>query len=89
MDLLFRRYASPFTLIDQMIMAEQFSEFINDVLDFAKDDRLWEFFLRKVNGQSFENFKNSMKESQKVVTPINIETTINDSYDILQGFVPE
>jgi len=89
MDLLFKRYASPFSLIDQMIMAEQFSEFINDVLDFAEDERLWDYYLHKVNGQSFEEFKSSVKEQQKVVTPTDIETTINDSYDILQGFTPE
>jgi len=89
MDLLFKRYASPFTLIDQMILAEQFSDFVNDVLDFVENERLWDYYLHKVNGQSFEEFKNSVKERQKVVTPTNIETTVNDSFDILQGFVPE
>lgn len=89
MDLLFKRYASPFSLIDQMILTEQFSDFVTSVLDFAEDERLWDYYLHKVNGQSFEEFKSSVKEQQEVVTATNIETTINDSYDILQGFIPE
>lgn len=89
MDLLFKRYASPFILVDQMILARQFSDFVNDAFDFVEDERLWDYYLHKVNGQSYEEFKNSVKGIQEVVTPCNIETTINDSYDILQGFVPE
>lgn len=89
MDLLFKRYASPFSLLDQMIMGEQFFNFVNDLFDFAEDERLWDYYLHKISGQSFTEFKNSLKERNEVVSPINVETTINDSYDILQNFVPE
>lgn len=90
MDLLFKRYASPFTLVDQMILAQQFSDFIHDLYETVDDEKLWDIYLHKVNSnESFNEFKESIRGSQEAVEPINFETTINDSYDILQGFVPE
>lgn len=89
MDLLFKRYASPFTLVDQMILGQRFSDFIHDLFDTVDDEKLWEYYLHKVQiTESFNEFKESIRGSQGV-EPVNFETTINDSYDILQGFVPE
>lgn len=88
MDLLFKRYASPFLLIEQMICLRQFSEFVKKIEKMEDDDRLWQFFLHKVKGQSFEDFKNQ-NTVQLEVSETNFETTINDSFDIVQGFVPD
>ena len=61
MDLLFKRYASPFLLVDQMSLTGQFSEFVTEIFDYDTDDRLWNIFLHKVDGQtSFNDWKASI-----------------------------
>ena len=89
MDLLFKRYASPFLLVDQMLLTGQFSTFVTEIFDFDSDERLWNIFLHKVEGQSFNEWKASLgQESNQKMTKNKIETTINDSFDILNGFEP-
>lgn len=91
MDLLFHRYASPYFLIDQMISVEGFSGFVQELYDRTEDERLWEFFLHKVCDQSFEEFKGTLNGKPKdsfEMTKTQIETTINNSFDIMQGFIP-
>lgn len=89
MDLLFKRYASPFLLVDQMLLTGQFSTFVTEIFDFDTDERLWNIFLHKVEGQSFNDWKASLgQESPQRMTKNEIETTINDSFDILNGFEP-
>ena len=90
MDLLFKRYASPYLLVDEMIMAGQFSDFVTQLTEFDADQNLWEFFLHKVDGQSFNDWKASLETEKSIqVSNDQIETTINDSYFILNNFEPD
>lgn len=92
MDLLFHRYASPYFLIDQMISVEGFSGFVQELHDRTEEEKLWEFFLHKVRDQSFEEFKGTLNGKPKdsfEMTKTQIETTINNSFDIMQGFIPD
>ena len=86
MDLLFKRYASPFSLLDEVIRNRQFCEFIKMLGIEVENDQLWEFFLHKVNGQTFADFKASLKV--ETVSTADLETTVNTSYDIIQNFKP-
>ena len=89
MDLLFKRYASPFLLVDQMLLTGQFSEFVTELFDYDTDDRLWNIFLHKIEGQSFNDWKASLGQEQDLMMTKNeVETTVNDSFDILNGFEP-
>lgn len=92
MDLLFKRYASPFLLVDQILTTGQFSTFVTEIFDYNTDDRLWDIFLHKVDGKiSFDDWKTSIglgQDNDKETTENRIETTINDSFDILNGFEP-
>jgi hypothetical protein len=92
MDLLFKRYASPFLLVDQMLLTGQFSTFVTEIFDYDTDDRLWNIFLHKVDGQtSFNDWKASIglgQSNNTEMTKNEIEATINDSFDILNGFEP-
>ena len=90
MDLLFKRYASPYLLVDEMIMAGQFSDFVTQLTEFDADQNLWEFFLHKVDGPSFNDWKASLETEKSIqVSNDQIETTINDSYFILNNFEPD
>lgn len=89
MDLLFKRYASPFLLVDQMLMTRQFSEFVTQLFEFDTDERLWNIFLHKVEGQSFNEWKATLEGQQNAEMSKNeIETTVNNSFNILNGFKP-
>ena len=87
MDLLFKRYASPYLLIDEMISAGAFSQFVDTVLQTSEEEKIWNYFLTKVFDKSYNDFKNEL-QSQAPVSNINVETTINNSFEIMQCFVP-
>lgn len=89
MDLLFKRYASPFVLIDQMIVIGQFADFIKELQEMDGEDSLWDFYLHKVDGKTFNEFKNETIIQNTEVTQEDLETTVDNSFEILQGFVPD
>ena len=95
MDLLFKRYASPFLFLDGMIQTGRFHEF---VVEFAKtiteereEQRNWEFFLHKVFEGSFHDFVEQQRidrENQNMSVR-QIETTVQNSINILNKFSPD
>lgn len=89
MDLLFKRYASPFSFIDSLILSGRFSEGVSEIFSFLNEDKEWEFFLHKVFDKSFEEFKNTTFVQPQEMTADDFEATVNNSKSMLQGFVPE
>lgn len=93
MDLLFKRYASPFLLIDTMLEAGRFSEFVYELVGLVNEETeekiRWEFFLHKVFDKSYYEFVEDIKQSAQRQEPVDFETAIKESYDILNNFVPE
>lgn len=93
MDLLFKRYASPFLLLDEMILTGELLEFVTHMVEQVNEEQEWEFFLHKVFDKSFKEFKDALNESQPVqctkMSESEIETTVNESRSILMGFIPE
>lgn len=93
MDLLFRRYASPFPLLDLMIQSNRFSEFVEEAIDAEGEQKLWELYLHhRIIDKSFEDFKKSMMRTEpienKKMTEEDIEATIKNSNKILNSFNP-
>lgn len=93
MDLLFKRYASPYVLCDQMIFAGNFLSFVQNLEEVTNEEKLWDFYLHKVLGdQSFEEFKGALGDKQKNLAKMSdfeIETTVENSFDIVNGFIPD
>lgn len=89
MGLLFKRYASPFLLLDGYIATGRFYEFVVEFINNENESNMWEFYLHKVEGKSFEEFKQSVKNFNNNVSDEQIETTITNSKNIMKGFVPE
>lgn len=92
MDLLFNRYASPFSLLDQMIQCGSLSDYISFMWESKQKDDEWAFYLNKeCSDMSFEQFRNNLKQTamNQKVTKQTIETAINDSMNMLNNFVPE
>lgn len=87
MDLLFKRYASPFLLIEQMIAINSFSDFVTKLINLNDEDILWEFFLHKYMGeQSYSEWKESLESRE--VSAEEAEEIISNSFDILNSFEP-
>ena len=88
MDLLFVRYASPFILLDGLILTNSLKNFVDDFFDFINEDREWEFFLHKVYDKSWSEFSNEMKQSENQ-KQVDLGATIVKSKNMLNNFTPE
>lgn len=91
MDLLFKRYADPFSLLTGYIQTSRFCEFINAFCDQKIEDDRWEYFLHKVWDKSFSEFCEALQvtQDQQEMSEDDIEATVNKSMNILGNFNPE
>lgn len=89
MDLLFRRYASPFLLLDEVIKNKRFSEFVTEVMRSENERQSWEFYLHKVFDKSYSDFRESLGTVMNSTPPkADLEATIKSSENILNNFKP-
>ena len=92
MDLLFSRYASPFVLLDSLILTNSTSEFISDMFKFINEEQeektQWEFFLHKVYDKTWKEFIDEIKTSNEQ-KEIDLGATLNKSKNMLKNFTPE
>ena len=91
MDLLFKKYASPFLLLDSYISQGRLFEFILEFFKIRDEETTWEVWLYKVHDQSFDDFKESLKgiKDNQEFTKEQLETTLTNSKDILLSFSPD
>lgn len=95
MDLLFSEYASPFTLLDNVIETGRFLEFIQTFEEQRNVRQRWEYFLHKLpswDDTTWEEFNEKLDAQSMDWTPISkeqLETTVLDSASILQNFSPD
>lgn len=102
MDLLFKRYADPFSFINGMILAGRFCAFVDDFIqtinreieDQNKEKEMqwhWELWLHRILDQSFSDYLDGIKTTQdnQQMSARTVETTINESMKILQKLSPE
>ena len=92
MDLLFKRYASPFILLDNLILNSSSSSFIDDlfnIIDKEKEEQIqWEFFLHKVFDKSWKEFNDEV--NQPIIdNEIDLGATVVKSRNMLNNFTPE
>lgn len=94
MDEISKRYAHPCFFMDGMIQTGRFCEFINKFVKTTNEEKdeakLWEFWLHRVYGKSYNDFKEELKtDSQnQTMSKETIETTVQNSLDILKTFKP-
>lgn len=89
MDLLFRRYASPFLLLDEVIKNNRLSEFVTEVMKSENERQTWEFYLHKVSDKSYSDFKESLGTVEGTVpSEADLEATVKSSENILNNFKP-
>lgn len=94
MDLLYQRYASPFSFIDGVIRSGSFTDFVFDFVKMVVDEReekfRWEVWLHRVWDCSYEDFKKELENDKKnqQMSKSDFEATITDSLNILENFNP-
>ena len=92
MDLLFSRYASPFILIDQLILAHSLSNYIDDLYGFMTEEKQektnWEFFLHKIYNKSWKEFCDEINVENSVENNVSITDTLIKSKEILNNVIP-
>ena len=90
MDLLFKRYADPFSLTDGYIQTGRFCEFIDALYGWQNEDDKWDYFLHKVWDKSYTEFLKTLQVSQdlKGMSDDAIEATVKESMSILENFIP-
>ena len=87
MDLLFKRYASQFVLLDGLILTKSLNSFVDDFFGFVNEQTEWEFFLHKVYDKSWSEFSDSIKQSDNQ-EPIDLGATLTKSKNMLENFTP-
>lgn len=94
MDMLFRRYANPFPLIDGMIMSGGFSNFVSSFMAAAQEEEnekmSWEYYLHKVFHGSYNDFREAVQNDSdhRTMDKSAIEATVKQSMNILNNFNP-
>lgn len=90
--MLFKRYASPFLLLDRAIATGSFDEFVDEFISIInkeiEEETQWQFYLHKIYDMTYEEYLGTIKQPEKNEKPVNFEVTIQDSYDIINGFDP-
>lgn len=95
MDLLFKRYADPFSFIDQMILCGRFSEFVSEFIRIknkeTEEDSVWQYYLHyPFLEMSFAEFRKRIGiDKTDQPSKSDLETTVRNSKQILDGFVPD
>lgn len=94
MDLLFKRYASPFSFVNEMIKTRRFERF---VIDFVKtvvkerdEQHNWEFFLHKIWSGTYQDFIDDIEttKSNLHMTKERERELIEHSNYIMDNFKP-
>lgn len=92
MDLLFKRYASPFLLLDNLIQTNSLSSYIDDIFKFINSENQertqWEFFLHRVYDESWTDFIERIKSEENSQT-VDLGATLKNSREMLINFTPE
>ena len=91
--MVFKRYSSPYSLFDELIETNQFSDFISTLNDKVIEDLEYELWLHKIYDKSFEQFKRDIIMSRDAqagyMDETEIKTTVKKSNEILSSFKPQ
>jgi len=80
-------------MLEEYIEAGCFTEFIESLIDIVNEETenetLWDFFLHKVHDKTYSDFLKEVKSKPVEAKPVDFVAVINESMNILEGYVPE
>ena len=94
MDLLAKRYASPFSVLDGMIKAGRLYDFVveinNIIYEETYESQLWDIWLHKIFNMEWGEWREHIRSLNEppAVNQINLEATVTASNELLNNFNP-
>lgn len=94
-DIIFSRYADPYTAMDSMLQVRRFTPFVIEMMERRTEARQWEMWLHKVfSEQSFDawrgvNLLKSYKQPTRQASDKKVAEILADTLSILDGFNPD
>lgn len=90
MDLLFKRYASPFLLVDGMIQSGRFTTFVSELERIVNEEKAWEVWMHRAKDKTYDEFTRSIRQTPSVerVSKPDLEATVKHSSHLLNNFKP-
>ena len=91
MDLLFKRYASPFCYLDVLLENGALYDGILNIWEEYNNDKTWDLYLSYKPETSFEKFKKditSKAQAQEPLSKAQVGATVKKSQNILKNFNP-
>lgn len=81
-------------LVNQMIRTRRLEEFVKQLVEYhneeMEDKSLWEIWLHRVFDKTFADFRGEITgETTAAPTQEETKSIVQDSFDILNGFVPD
>lgn len=87
MDLIFKRYSSPFFIIDTLIANCQFYEFINTLIDTVNEEKIYELWLHKVYTLEYNDFRSQFNIDDNS-EEFDIVDVVKTSMSVLEDIQP-
>ena len=93
MDLLFKRYASPFDYLDALLAYGEFGRGIANIYETQQEEKMWAFYLSNnpMNNKSYDEWKKEARRQVEINKPMSkaqIVATVEKSQNILKNFKP-
>jgi ABC-type oligopeptide transport system substrate-binding subunit len=78
-------------LLQQMLNAGRFPEFIDEMWESSQEELMWDFYLHKVEENiSFDDFKaRAFRPEPVTASKDNLEATVRFSFEMMENFHPE
>ena len=89
MDLIFKRYSSPFLLVDEMIINCQLDVFIVEILEKNLDEKRYELWMHRVFNKSYQEWYDENFGKDVAQEKVDVENIIKDSMDVLNVIQPK
>ncbi len=95
MDLLAKRYASPFTVLEEMVRAGRLYEFVMEINAITSEEnyeaRLWDVWLHKIFNKEWSEWREEVRNrnEEHSLTELDLEATITASHELLNKFNPD
>ena len=91
-DLLYQRYGNPLELLQQMLQAGQFAEFIDELGSIIWEEKAhkdrWEFWLHRVFDMDFNEYvqacERSVKHEPETISKDRMAEIVKRSLEILE-----
>ena len=91
MDLVFKRYSSPFLLLNTLIEQKQLLEFINELDNIVYEERIYKLWLHKGYMTNYNDFKAQCgfkDNDSNINTPFDVNDVLEASMSVLEDIQP-